>query len=88
MKYQTNAKQATSSMQDLRQIERLHNTLKGYKTSKRLQQATISYIVENLTSHDELISLQKAFNSINVSNTGTITKDELIRSFNVEDDDE
>ena len=48
-----------------------------FKTGKRLQQAAIQYIVHNLATAEELNDLQKAFNTLDISKTGKITKEEL-----------
>ena len=48
-----------------------------FKTGKRLQQAAIQYIVHNLATAEELNELQRAFNTLDISKTGKITKEEL-----------
>lgn len=57
------------------------NELGKFKTGKRLQQATIQFIVQNLATAEELNELQQAFNILDISKTGRITKEELITGF-------
>ena len=55
-----------------------------FKTGKRLQQATIQYIVEQLASSEEIHKLEQVFKTINISNSGKITKEELIIGFDAQ----
>lgn len=55
--------------------------LSKFKTGKRLQQATIAFIVHHLATTEELNELQQAFNTLDISKTGRITKDELLQGF-------
>ena len=64
------------------------NHLKQQNTGKRLQQAFIQYIVQNLAEEEELNELKLAFQAINVSNTGQITIEELQDAFFATDDDQ
>ena len=52
-----------------------------FKTGKRLQQAAIQYIVNNLATTEELDELQRAFNTLDISKTGKITREELFQGF-------
>ena len=52
-----------------------------FKTGKRLQQAAIQYIVHNLATAEELNELQQAFNTLDISKTGKITREELFMGF-------
>lgn len=45
-----------------------------FKTGKRLQQAAIQYIVHNLATAEEINELQQAFNTLDISKTGKITR--------------
>ena len=63
-------------------MEFVRKQLQGYKTGKRLQQASIQYIVEHLATSEELDELHKAFDAINISRNGQITIEELSEAFN------
>ena len=63
-------------------MEFVRKQLQGYKTGKRLQQASIQYIVEHLATPEELDELHKAFDAINISRNGQITIEELSEAFN------
>lgn len=52
-----------------------------FKAGKRLQQAAIRYIVHNLATAEEINVLQRAFNTLDVSKSGKITKEELFEGF-------
>ena len=52
-----------------------------FRTGKKLQQATIQFIVHNLATVEELNELQRAFNTLDISKTGKITKEELFQGF-------
>ena len=60
--------------------------IRQYTTGKRLQQATIEYIVRSLATQEDVNELEKAFKAINVSNTGKITIEELERGFEATDE--
>ena len=55
--------------------------IEGFHAGKRLQQAAIQYIVMNLSSDKEIMELELAFHTINVSLSGKISIDELIEAF-------
>ena len=60
--------------------------LKQYNTGKRLQQATIEYIVRSLATQEDVNELEKAFKAINTSQTGKITREELEKGFGVDNE--
>lgn len=72
--FKRNAEESGLATQALAQIGR-------FKTGKRLQQAAISYIVHNLATPEELNELQRAFNTLDISRTGKITREELYIGF-------
>ena len=52
--------------------------LKTFSLTKKLQEATIQYIVTNLATPEELADLQRAFTALDINNDGKITRDELL----------
>ena len=55
--------------------------LKKFSLTKKLQEATIQYIVQHLATPDELADLQRAFTALDINNDGKITRDELLQGF-------
>jgi len=51
--------------------------LRDFKTTKKLQQAAIAFIVSQLASKEQMHDLQKAFKHLDVNKTGVLTKEEL-----------
>eukprot|EP00343_Euplotes_focardii_P006815 CAMPEP_0205822176 /NCGR_PEP_ID=MMETSP0206-20130828/11273_1 /ASSEMBLY_ACC=CAM_ASM_000279 /TAXON_ID=36767 /ORGANISM="Euplotes focardii, Strain TN1" /LENGTH=287 /DNA_ID=CAMNT_0053118215 /DNA_START=725 /DNA_END=1589 /DNA_ORIENTATION=+ len=54
------------------------NNLKGFRATKKLQQAAITFIVSQLASKEQMDELQLAFKALDISKTGVLSKEELL----------
>lgn len=60
------------------EIKVVINNIKNYNASKKLQQATLAYIVHNLLDNSkEVLSIRNIFKFLNVNNDGRLTLNEL-----------
>lgn len=55
--------------------------LKNFNIEKKLQQATITYLVNQLAQKEDLIELQKAFKALDKNSDGKLSRDELIEGY-------
>lgn len=55
--------------------------LKNYKPEKKLQEATIAFIVDQLISKEEIDPLRKAFLELDTDNDGKLSLDEIANGF-------
>lgn len=54
-------------------------SIKNFRAEKKLQQASLSYIVHNLTSSEDCKELRNIFIAFDLNGDGRLTKDELIQ---------
>ena len=59
----------------------LCKTWKISKLKNKLQQAAITFIVSQLADKDEIQELQKAFKQLDISRTGVISRDDLLKGY-------
>ena len=55
--------------------------LKNFNIEKKLQQATITYLVSQLAQKEDLLDLQKAFKALDKNSDGKLSRDELIEGY-------
>lgn len=55
--------------------------LKNFNIEKKLQQATITYLVNQLAHKEDLVELQKAFKALDKNSDGKLSRDELIEGY-------
>ena len=55
--------------------------LRNFNIEKKLQQATITYLVNQLAQKDDLIELQKAFKVLDTNCDGKLSRDELVDGY-------
>jgi len=55
--------------------------LKNFNIEKKLQQATITYLVSQLAQKEDLIELQKAFKALDKNSDGKLSRDELVDGY-------
>ena len=55
--------------------------LRNFNIEKKLQQATITYLVNQLAQKDDLIELQKAFKVLDMNCDGKLSRDELVDGY-------
>ena len=55
--------------------------LKNFNIEKKLQQATITYLVNQLAQKEDLIELQKAFKALDKNSDGKLSRDELVEGY-------
>ena len=59
-------------------INNVLNNIKNFNASKKLQQATLAYIVHNLLDNSkEVLTIRNIFKFLNTNNDGRLTKEEL-----------
>jgi calcium-dependent protein kinase len=63
-------------------LNRLAVNLKNFRANQKLQQATLAYIVHNLTKKEDVEELRKVFMEFDENGDGRLTKDELIKGLN------
>ena len=59
------------------------NNLRKYSANQKLQQATLAYIVHNLTRKEDTDNLRRIFINFDDNGDGRLTKDELIKGLNL-----
>ena len=55
--------------------------LKDFHADKKLQQATVTYLVNQLAHKDDLSELQKAFKALDKNSDGKLSREELIEGY-------
>lgn len=55
--------------------------LKNFNIEKKLQQATITYLVSQLAQKEDLVELQKAFKALDKNSDGKLSRDELVEGY-------
>lgn len=55
--------------------------LKNFNIEKKLQQATITYLVSQLAQKEDLAELQKAFKALDKNSDGKLSREELIDGY-------
>jgi len=60
-------------------LAKIVENIKNFSTNQKLQQATLAYIVHNLTNKDDLDEIRKVFTEFDENGDGKLTKDELIK---------
>ncbi len=63
-------------------ILRVAENLKVYNANKKLQQATLAYIVHNMLKKEETEEFRKIFIQFDLNGDGRLTKEELIQGLN------
>jgi calcium-dependent protein kinase len=61
-------------------VEALTN-LKSYNVEKKLQQAAITFIVNQLVDKSELIDIANAFKALDTNNDGKLSFQELVEGY-------
>ena len=56
--------------------------LKNFRANQKLQQATLAYIVHNLTKKEDTAELRKCFMEFDENGDGRLTREELIKGLN------
>ena len=64
-------------------LDKIVKNLKKYSTTQKLQQATLAYIVHNLTKKEDTDNLRTVFIHFDDNGDGRLTKDELIKGLNM-----
>jgi len=59
-------------------ISKIMQNFQSFKTGQKLQQATLAYIVHNLTKREDLEEMRKAFIEFDSNGDGKLTREELI----------
>jgi calcium-dependent protein kinase len=52
--------------------------LRGFRAEMKLQQAAITFIVSQLASKDQMEELQKAFKALDITKSGSLSREELL----------
>jgi calcium-dependent protein kinase len=60
-------------------LNEIVQSIKNFRAEKKLQQASLSYIVHNLTSSEDCKELRNIFIAFDLNGDGRLTKDELIQ---------
>lgn len=60
-------------------LENISHNLKRFKVNQKLQQATLAFIVHNMTQKEDTIELRKAFMDFDENGDGRLTKEELYK---------
>ncbi len=55
--------------------------MKNFNAEKKLQQATITYLVNQLAQKEDLVDLQKAFKVLDKNSDGKLSRDELVEGY-------
>lgn len=55
--------------------------MKNFNVEKKLQQATITYLVNQLAQKEDLVDLQKAFKALDKNSDGKLSRDELVEGY-------
>jgi calcium-dependent protein kinase len=63
-------------------LTKIAKNLKNFRADQKLQQATLAYIVHNLTKKEDVDELRKTFMQFDENGDGRLTKDELIKGLN------
>ena len=61
----------------------LFQNLKSFRTERRLQKATFSYIISQLSTKDEQQEMLELFKTLDKDSSGTLSKQELIEGFHL-----
>ena len=55
--------------------------LRNFTAEKKLQHATITYLVNQLAQKEDLVDLQKAFKALDKNSDGKLSRDELVEGY-------
>jgi calcium-dependent protein kinase len=60
-------------------LKAISNNIKNFRANQKMQQATLAFIVHNLTKKEEVEELRNAFHDFDENGDGRLTKEELIK---------
>ena len=63
-------------------LTKVAGNLKNFRANQKLQQATLAYIVHNLTKKEDTEELRKCFMEFDENGDGRLTREELIKGLN------
>lgn len=63
-------------------LNKVANNLKNFRANQKLQQATLAYIVHNLTQKEDVEELRRCFMEFDENGDGRLTREELIKGLN------